>query len=163
MKVVPSTVDLWTAGCAGSRLSARCALAYGQAMDNALRCPALAHRSAAAHKLHSAQATIFLQIRETKNQTPGTSFSLFHPGGCPSYRDHPTPPPITCARKIMIGRSVSSLGVAKISCPPPLGHHQVRRDRPRCASLLLLASWQGTQRPCTLLSSSKPPSANDLM
>lgn len=43
-------MDLWTAGCAGSRLTA----------------PA---RSAAAHKLHSAQA-IILQIRESQNISP---------------------------------------------------------------------------------------------
>jgi hypothetical protein len=60
-------------------------------MDNALRCPPLAHRSAAAHKLHSAQATI-LQIRESQNHLSGTGLSLFHPGGCPSYRDHRTLP-----------------------------------------------------------------------
>jgi hypothetical protein len=65
------------------------AVPYGQAMDNALRCPPLAHRSAAAHKLHSAQATIF-QIRESQNHLSGTGLSLFHPGGCPSYRDHRT-------------------------------------------------------------------------
>ncbi len=43
MRLVHGTVDLWTAGFAGSRLSAR---------------SALAHRPAPAHKLHSAQATL---------------------------------------------------------------------------------------------------------
>jgi len=56
-------------------------------MDNAARCPALAHRSAAAHKLHSAR---FGQdkIRESQNHLSGSGFSLFLPGGCPSDRDH---------------------------------------------------------------------------
>ena len=63
------------------------AVPYGQAMDNAARCPALAHRSAAAHKLHSAR---FGQdkIRESQNHLSGSGFSLFLPGGCPSDRDH---------------------------------------------------------------------------
>jgi len=60
---------------------------YGQAMENASRFPPLAHRPAAVHKLHSAQATI-LQIRELQNHLPGIGLSLFFPGGCPSYRDH---------------------------------------------------------------------------
>ena len=64
------------------------AVPYGQAMDNALRCPSLAHRSAAAHKLHSDQATTIFSNPENQNQHSGTNFSLFHPGGCPSYRDH---------------------------------------------------------------------------
>ena len=63
------------------------AVPYGQAMENASRFPPLAHRSAAAHKLHSAQVTI-LQIRESQNHLSGTGLSLFHPGGCPSFRNH---------------------------------------------------------------------------
>jgi hypothetical protein len=56
-------------------------------MDNAMRCPPLAHRSAAAHKLHSARFDPY-KIRESQNHLSGSGFSLFHPGGCPSYRDH---------------------------------------------------------------------------
>ena len=63
------------------------AVPYGQTVDNAMRCPPLAHRSAAAHKLHSAQANRY-KIRESQNQNPGTGLSLFQPGGCPNDRDH---------------------------------------------------------------------------
>ena len=65
------------------------AVPYGQTVDNAMRCPPLAHRSAAAHKLHSAQANRY-KIRESQNQNPGTGLSLFQPGGCPNDRDHRT-------------------------------------------------------------------------
>ena len=68
------------------------AVPYGQTVDNAMRCPPLAHRSAAAHKLHSAQANRY-KIRESQNQNPGTGLSLFQPGGCPNDRDHRNPPP----------------------------------------------------------------------
>jgi hypothetical protein len=63
------------------------AVPYGQAMDNALRCPPLAHRSAAAHKLHSARFNPY-KIRESQNQYPGTGFSLFTPGDCPNEWNH---------------------------------------------------------------------------
>ena len=56
-------------------------------MDNAMRCPPLAHRSAAAHKLHSARSNRY-KIRESQNQNPGTGLSLFQPGDCPNERDH---------------------------------------------------------------------------
>ena len=46
-------MNLWTVGCADPRLTAP-AVPYGQAGENAMRFPRLAHRSAAAHKLHSA-------------------------------------------------------------------------------------------------------------
>lgn len=65
------------------------AVPYGQAMDNAMRCPPLAHRSAAAHKLHSARSNRY-KIRESQNQNPGTGLSLFQPGGCLNDRDHRT-------------------------------------------------------------------------
>ena len=45
-------MNLWTVGCADPRLTAS-AVPYGQAGENAMRFPHLAHRSAAAHKLHS--------------------------------------------------------------------------------------------------------------
>ena len=63
------------------------AVSYGQTVGNATRCPPLAHRSAAAHKLHSAQSNCY-KIRESQNQNPGTGLSLFQPGGCPNDRDH---------------------------------------------------------------------------
>ncbi len=76
------------------------AVPYGQTVDNAARCPPLAHRSAAAHKLHGARSNLY-KIRESQNQNPGTGLSLFLPGGCPNHRDHRigsrnrsrTPPP----------------------------------------------------------------------
>jgi hypothetical protein len=79
-------------GFVGSRLrqsppDRASAVPYGQAMDNATRCPPLAHRSAAAHKLHSASAIIFA-IRESQNQLSGTGLGLFRPGDCPNYREH---------------------------------------------------------------------------
>ena len=63
------------------------AVPYGQTVGNATRCPPLAHRSAAAHKLHSAQSNRY-KIRESQNQIPGTGLSLFLPGDCPNDRDH---------------------------------------------------------------------------
>ena len=63
------------------------AVPYGQTVDNAARCPPLAHRSAAAHKLHSARSNRY-KIRESQNQNPGTGLSLFLPDGCPNDRDH---------------------------------------------------------------------------
>ena len=63
------------------------AVSYGQTVGNATRCPPLAHRSAAAHKLHSAQSNRY-KIRESQNQIPGTGLSLFLPGDCPNDRDH---------------------------------------------------------------------------
>ena len=56
-------------------------------MGNATVCPPLAHRPAAAHKLDSARSNRY-RIPESKNHLSGTSLSLFHLGGCPSYRDH---------------------------------------------------------------------------
>jgi len=73
------------------------AVPYGQTVDNAMRCPPLAHRSAAAHKLHSAQANRY-KIRESQNQNPGTGLSLFQPGGCPNDRDHRTVAGLASAR-----------------------------------------------------------------
>ena len=49
-------MNLWTVGCADPRLTAPSAVPYGQAGENATRFPHLAHRSAAAHKLHSTTA-----------------------------------------------------------------------------------------------------------
>ena len=83
------------------------AVPYGQTVDNAMRCPPLAHRSAAAHKLHSAQANRY-KIRESQNQNPGTGLSLFQPGGCPNDRDHrnlPSEGPVGEVRAELLGDS----------------------------------------------------------
>ena len=45
------------------------AVPYGQAGENALRFPHLAHRSAAAHKLHSATATTRYEFDSGKSET----------------------------------------------------------------------------------------------
>ena len=64
----------------------------GQAGENEGCFPRLVHRSAAAHKLHSATATeglilnLFPGIMFTTNRE--TSFSLFSPGTCPTHRHH---------------------------------------------------------------------------
>src|SRR4051794_9960304 len=50
-----SAMNLGTFGCADPRLTAQSAAPYGQAGKNPTRFPRLAHRSAAAHKLHSTQ------------------------------------------------------------------------------------------------------------
>ena len=46
-------MNLWTVGCADPRLTAQARSPMGQAGENAMPFPRLAHRSAAAHKLHS--------------------------------------------------------------------------------------------------------------
>jgi len=55
------------------------AVSYGQAGENAMRFPHLAHRSAAAHKLHSTTATTRYEFDSGKGETfsRNTSFSLF--------------------------------------------------------------------------------------
>src|SRR4051812_20846068 len=45
------------------------AVPYGQARENAIRFPHLAHRSAAAHKLHSATATSWIKFESGKGET----------------------------------------------------------------------------------------------
>ena len=65
------------------------AVPYGQAGENALRFPHLAHRSAAAHKLHSTPQQDRMNLisgnLETSSRLP--VFSLFLPGSCPINRD----------------------------------------------------------------------------
>jgi hypothetical protein len=55
------------------------AVPYGQAGENALRFPHLAHRSAAAHKLHSATTTARIEFDsgkgETFNRLPALAYS----------------------------------------------------------------------------------------
>jgi hypothetical protein len=71
-------VDSRLRRCPPDRASA---VPYGQAGENALRFPYLAHRSAAVHKLHSATATSGIEFDSGKGETlqPATSLSLFFP------------------------------------------------------------------------------------
>src|SRR5947207_13245689 len=69
------------------------AVPYGQAGENAMRFPHLAHRSAAAHKLHSTPQQDRMNLISGKNETssrlPGP-FSSFLPGSCPNNRNRRT-------------------------------------------------------------------------
>src|SRR5437764_13000291 len=66
------------------------AVPYGQAGENAMRFLHLAHRSAAAHKLHSTpqqhRMILISGKGETSSRLPGP-FSLFLPGSCPNNRN----------------------------------------------------------------------------
>jgi putative transposase len=68
------------------------AVPYGQAGENAMRFPHLAHRSAAAHKLHSTPQQDGINLISGNHQTSSRlpAFSLFLPGSCPNNRDHRT-------------------------------------------------------------------------
>src|SRR3954453_22458175 len=59
-------VDSRLRRCSRDRASA---VPYGQARENAIRFPHLAHRSAAAHKLHSATATSWIEFESGKGET----------------------------------------------------------------------------------------------
>ena len=65
------------------------AVPYGQAGENAMRFPHLAHRSAAAHKLHSTPRQHRMMLISGNDQTSSRlpAFSLFQPGSCPNNRD----------------------------------------------------------------------------
>ena len=65
------------------------AVPYGQAGENAMRFPRLAHRSAAAHKLHSTPQQDRMNLISGKGETSSRlpAFSLFLPESCPNYRD----------------------------------------------------------------------------
>jgi hypothetical protein len=73
------------------------AVPYGQAGENAMRFPHLAHRSAAAHKLHSTRQqnrmNLISRKGETSSRLPGP-FSLFLPGSCPNNRCRCTTAPL---------------------------------------------------------------------
>ena len=68
------------------------AVPYGQAGENATRFSHLAHRSAAAHKLHSTPQQDRMNLISGKGETSSRlpAFSLFLPGSCPNYRDRRT-------------------------------------------------------------------------
>src|SRR5207237_2021402 len=57
-----------------------------------MRFPRLAHRSAAAHKLHSTPQQDRMNLISGKGETSSRlpAFSLFLPGSCPNYRDRRT-------------------------------------------------------------------------
>jgi hypothetical protein len=65
------------------------AVPCGQAGENATRFPHLAHRSAAAHKLHSTPQQDRMNLISGKGKTSSRlpAFSLFLPGSCPNARD----------------------------------------------------------------------------
>src|ERR1700741_1314633 len=65
------------------------AVPYGQGGENAMRFTPLAHRSAAAHKLHSTPQQDRMNLISGKGETSSRlpTFSLFLPGSCPNYRD----------------------------------------------------------------------------
>ena len=62
-------MNLWTVGCADPRLTAQARSPMDKAGENAMRFPHLAHRSAAAHKLHSATATTGYESDSGKGET----------------------------------------------------------------------------------------------
>ena len=68
------------------------AVPYGQAGENAMRFPHLAHRSAAAHKLHSTPQQDRMNLISGKGETSSRlpAFSLFLPGSCPNNRNRRT-------------------------------------------------------------------------
>ena len=89
------------------------AVSYGQAGENALRFPTFAHRSAAAHKLHSTAATTKVEFDSGKDQTIGRlpAFSLF------------SPEPVQTTGTVADGE------VAARHFLTPLPAHRVRRGR----------------------------------
>src|SRR5689334_24235164 len=68
------------------------AVPYGQAGENAMRFPRLAHRSAAAHKLHSTPQQHRMNLISGNDQTSSRlpAFSLLLPESCPNNRDRGT-------------------------------------------------------------------------
>src|SRR2546429_9547102 len=69
------------------------AVPYGQAGENAMRFPHLAHRSAADHKLHSTRQQHEMKLISGNGETSSrlSAFSLFLPGSCPNNRNRRTP------------------------------------------------------------------------
>src|SRR5467141_1984671 len=70
----PDAMPRWCCEFVDSRLrrsppDRASAVPYGQAGENAMRFPHLAHRSAAAHKLHSATATTRYEFDSGKSET----------------------------------------------------------------------------------------------
>jgi hypothetical protein len=84
------------------------AVRYGQAGENAMRFPHLAHRSAAVHKLHSTPQKHAMKLISGNGETSTRllAFSLFLPESCPIDRDR---------RKQ--ARDVAALKGGKLRCP----------------------------------------------
>ena len=95
-----------------------CAVPYGQAGENAMRFPHLAHRSAAAHKLHSTPQQHGMNLisgnGETSSRLP--AFSLFLPGTCPNNRDRRT----LSGADLTLG-SLLQMGNPAETLPDPMG------------------------------------------
>ena len=87
-------MNLWTVGCADPRLTAPARSPMDKPGKTLCVSPHLAHRSAAAHKLHSTPHQDGMNLisgnRETSSRLP--AFSLFLPGSCPNNRDRRTAP-----------------------------------------------------------------------
>jgi hypothetical protein len=81
-------VNLWTVGCADARLTAPARSPMDKPGKTQCVSPALAHRSAAAHKLHSTPQQHRMNLISGNHQTSSRvpAFSLFLPGSCPNNR-----------------------------------------------------------------------------
>src|ERR1700758_5383091 len=94
------------------------AVTYGQAGENVMRFPHLAHRSAAAHKLHSTPQQHGMNLisgnGETKSRLP--TFSLFLPGSCPNNRDHRKPSLTTARLDVALERIRAQETVVFLDC-----------------------------------------------
>ena len=88
-------VDSRLRRCPPDRASA---VTYGQAGENALRFPHLAHRSAAVHKLHSATATTRIDFNSGKGKTFSRLPALAYSSRNLSKR--PGPPHFEMAREV---------------------------------------------------------------
>src|SRR5208337_5194623 len=95
-------VDSRLRRCPPDRASA---VPYGQAGENAMRFPHLAHRSAAAHKLHSTPQQHGMNLISGNGGTSSRlpPFSLFLPGSCPNNRDRRSPLQMTYFLTTSIG------------------------------------------------------------
>ena len=85
-----------------------------------MRFPHLAHRSAAAHKLHSPPQQHAMNLISGNDQTSSRlpAFSLFLPGSCPNYRDRRTLP----APSIEIVKAVPRMASSQSRPQTPLSH-----------------------------------------
>ena len=97
------------------------AVPYGQAGENAMRFPRLAHRSAAAHKLHSTpqqhRMNLISGSSETSSRLP--IFSLFLPGSCPNNRDRRRGWPRPASLSVRLSCIMSVRTSARSSRPSP--------------------------------------------
>ena len=112
------------------------AVPYGQAGENAMRFPHLAHRSAAAHKLHSTPQQDRMNLisgkGETSSRLPGP-FSLFLPGSCPNNRNRRS---YRKTEETIVG----STRLHSFPIPASIRHHD---ERTRCSQLRHFLDWRG--------------------